>query len=185
MCLPAALAWLHFRPRHSALRMFRPLPVKKTHPPGAAGTFSLSRCRRLRWGHCWRKEEPALFFSTGPKLLMDALPKSLHTHTHTQKLGSVCGAVGGVRLYANALACGHALSARQTRRLKHNSCVLKKTYLFEQPLFFFFFFLHFTVEATRHYCQVMSETDSSLVSAALSIKTWCVSSLGRECLRTS
>lgn len=53
------------------------------------------------------------FSAQGPKLLMDALPKTLHPHTH--ELEQM------VWLYANVLACGHALCALQSKRLKTTS----------------------------------------------------------------
>lgn len=55
--------------------------MKETHPSAFTGTSSLTRCQWLHWGQNSRKEEPILFFSTGLKLLMDALPKSMHPHT--------------------------------------------------------------------------------------------------------
>lgn len=53
------------------------------------------------------------FSAQSPKLLMDALPKTLYPHTH--ELEQM------VWLYANVLACGHALSAPQSKRLKTTS----------------------------------------------------------------
>lgn len=58
---------------------------KETHPSVLNGTSSLTRCHWLHWGQSWRKEEAILFFSTWLKLLMDALPKSLHPQTSWNK----------------------------------------------------------------------------------------------------
>lgn len=69
----------------------------------------------------------------------------------THKLGKKC------MLYADALAYDCTLSSSQTKGLKNNlwSFVIKKIqYLFNSILHFFLSF-----NATRHYCQVTSETN--------------------------
>lgn len=83
--------------------------------------------------------------------------------------------------YANVLACGHALCAQQSKRLKTTSDHL----CFEEKNICLTAFCTSPLNATRHQCWVMSQTDPLLVSAALSIKTWCALSLHCKCLRTS
>lgn len=144
--------------------------MKETHPSAFTGTSSLTRCHWLHWGQNLRKEEPILFFSTGLELLMDALPKSLHPHW---KKWCDC-------MLMFLLVAMHYLLNRPEDWQLLLTCVLKKkkNYLSNT-------ILCFSVKATGHYCQVMSETDPSLVSVALSIKTWCFSSLCSKCLWTS
>lgn len=149
--------------------------LKEGHPSAFAGTSSPTRCHWLHWGgggQSWRKEEAILFFSMDPETA-DGCTSQVYASTH--RLEQL------VWLYANVLACGHALSAQQSKRLKTTSdhlCSEEKKYLFNS-------ILHFSMNATRVYCQVMSQTNPSLVSVALSIKTWCVSSLRCKCLWTS
>lgn len=71
-----------------------------------------------------------------------------------------------MRPYANAFARGHVLCAQQSKRLENN---LRSLLFGRGKKDLFDSILHFSLNATRHQCQVM--TNPSLVSVALSIKT--------------
>lgn len=141
---------------HTSCR-FPNIHVKETQPSAVTGTSSLARCHWLNWGQDWRKEESILFFSRGLKLLMDALPKSLHPHT-TWKKWRDC------ELMCLLVAMHYLLSRPKDYKQPLITCVSEEKYLFYSVL-------HSSNIATRHYSQVMSETNPSLVSVALSIKT--------------
>lgn len=141
---------------HTSCR-FPNIHMKETQPSAFTGTSSLARCHWVSWGQNWRKEESILFFSTGLKLLMDALPKSLHPHT-TWKKWRDC------KLMCLLVAMHYLLNRPKDYKQPLITCVLEKKYLI-------YSILRFSNNATRHYCQVMSETNPSLVSVALSIKT--------------
>lgn len=133
---------LRFWPRRSALRMFRPARVKKTHPSQRGWNILTKQVSLAALGSPLEEGRTRFVFQHRPETA-DGCTSEVSAQTHKSWGACVCVCVwvlGGVRLYANALACGHALSARQTRRLKHTSCVLTKTYLFEQ--FFFSLFFH-------------------------------------------
>lgn len=110
--------------------------MKETQPSAFTGTSLLARCHWLNWGQDWRKEESILFFSRSLKLLMDALPKSLHLHT-TWKKWRDC------KLMCLLVAVHYLLSRPKDYKQPLITCVLEEKYLFYSVL-------HFSNIATRH-----------------------------------